>query len=57
MKLFKNKGGVDWLKSLGLKSIHFTALGVENRPTPDITASVVEWMEREEAVIMGTKRK
>jgi hypothetical protein len=57
MKLFKNKGGVDWLKSLGLKSIHFTALGVGNRPTPDITAAVVEWMEREETVVMGTKRK
>jgi hypothetical protein len=33
MKMFKNKGGVDWLKSIGLKSIHFTALAVGNRPT------------------------
>ena len=52
MKMFQNKGGVDWLRSIGLKSIHFTALAVGDRPTADITASVVEWMEREEAEIM-----
>jgi len=53
MKTFKKRGGVEWLKGMGLKSIHFTALAEGDPPTAEIQDKIVKWMEREEAEILG----
>jgi hypothetical protein len=54
---FESDGGVEWLKSIGLKSMRFTAMAVGNTPTEDALASVLDWMKREEDNILGVAPK
>jgi hypothetical protein len=59
METFKKNGGVEWLKSIGLKSIHFTTFIADDTSVVDdedldfLETSIREWKEREEAEIMG----
>jgi hypothetical protein len=54
---FESDGGVEWLKSIGLKSMRFTAMAVGNTPMEDALASVLDWMKREEDNILGVAPK
>jgi hypothetical protein len=53
MRTFKNRSGVEWLRDMGLKSIHFTALAEGDPPTVGVQDTIIKWMEREEAEVLG----
>jgi hypothetical protein len=58
MERFKKNGGVDWLKGVGLKSVHFTTFVAGDTSKLDVEEveemeeSILEWTEREEKEIM-----
>lgn len=54
MRTFKNKGGVAWLKGMGLKSVHFTAIAGGDPPTAEMQDKINKWIERQEAEILGS---
>jgi hypothetical protein len=59
MQTFETKGGVEWLKGIGLKSVLFTTFIVGDTSTVDdegldaLEASIRKWSERKGAEIMG----
>ncbi|KAM0690869.1 hypothetical protein Q7P36_009638 [Cladosporium allicinum] len=59
MQTFETKGGVEWLKGIGLKSVLFTTFIVGDTSTVDDEgldapeASIRKWSERKEAEILG----
>ena len=59
MQTFETKGGVEWLKGIGLKSVLFTTFIVGDTSTVDdegldaLEASIRKWSERKEAEILG----
>jgi hypothetical protein len=53
LELFKQKGGVEWLKKAGLKSVRFTIIITHgDAPDQELRDSVMEWIEREENEIV-----
>jgi hypothetical protein len=56
---FKKTGGVEWLKSAGLKSVRFTVSIAESDEalTQTLRNSIMEWIEREENEIVPGSSK
>jgi hypothetical protein len=53
LELFKQKGGIEWLKKAGLKSVRFeVTLFPGDDPTHELRNSIMEWIEREENEIV-----
>jgi hypothetical protein len=53
LEKFKQKGGVEWLKKAGLKSVRFTIIVTHgDAPDQELRDSVMEWIEREENEIV-----
>jgi hypothetical protein len=47
------KGGVEWLKKAGLKSVRFTIIITHgDAPDQELRDSIMEWIEREENEIV-----
>ena len=61
LELFKHKGGIEWLKKAGLKSVRFeVTLFPGDDPTHELRDSIMEWIEREENEIVpgkGSKKR
>jgi hypothetical protein len=53
MRTFRNRGGVEWLKGMGLKSTHLTAFAEGDPPTAGTQDTIIKWMEREGAEVLG----
>jgi hypothetical protein len=53
LELFKQKGGIEWPKKAGLKSVRFeVTLFPGDDPTHELRDSIMEWIEREENEIV-----
>jgi hypothetical protein len=53
MEMFRDGGGVECLKDVSLKSVHFTTFAVGDAPTASVKASILRWMKIAEDEIMG----
>jgi hypothetical protein len=53
LELFKQKGGIEWLKKAGLKSVRFEVkIFHGDVPTDELRDSIMEWIERAENEIV-----
>ena len=54
---FTEKGGVEWLRKIGLKPMRFSMLIISQKYEDDVKASVLEWMKAKEEEILGVLPK
>jgi hypothetical protein len=61
LELFRQKGGIEWLKKAGLKSVRFeVTIFPGDDLTHELRDSIMEWIEREENEIVpgkGSKKR